>query len=136
IIDTLKNHLNLEGIRLNSTSYTSYYNGVKGKFWAAYWYSPEGVMNLSAVVNAENGEVLEVLYYKNKDYEPIPEISTLEIAEDLKENVVNQEDILKLANGKVQKMFPKTKGQLKLEIKSEDNIYKDQVHISSYRYIN
>jgi len=120
VINTIKDHVDIEGIKLNSTSYTNYYGGVKGKFWSVYWYSNEGIKYLNSVVNAENGEVLNLSYSKNERYELMPETRTLEKIDSSKQNTIKNDDILKIVNEKIEEIFPKTKDNLKLEIKFEN----------------
>ncbi len=134
VIDTLRDNVDLDDIKLNNTGYTNYYAGVKGKFWSLYWHSNEGNKYINAIVNAENSEILEISYNKNGDYAPIQE-RDLAIAEGTKENI-KDDDILNLANEKIQKMFPKTKGQLQLEIDQNKIKDKNKVNISSFRYID
>jgi len=136
VINTIKDHVDIEGIKLNSTSYTNYYGGVKGKFWSVYWYSSEGIKYLDSVVNAENGEVLNLSYSQNQRYEPIPEIRTLQKTDSSKQNTIINDDILKIANEKIEEIFPKTKDNLKLEIKFDNAKNEGEVYLSSPRYVD
>ncbi|QUH20300.1 S-layer homology domain-containing protein [Alkaliphilus sp. B6464] len=136
IINILKEHVDIEGIKLNSGSYTNYYAGIKGKFWYVYWNSDEGDKYLNSVLNAENGQVLELSYNKSEGYQPVQEVRDLKTTENIKENVRKSDDTLSIVNEKIQTMFPKTKGALKLEIKSDNVIDKDKAYVSSSRYIN
>jgi len=136
IIKMLKEHVNIDGIKLNSTRYTNYYGGIKGKFWSVYWYSNEGSKYLNSVINAENGEVLNISYNKNEGYEPISEMRILEKNVINKENTIKNDDILKIANEKIQTIFPKIKDNLNLEVKSDNIKDEDEVYLSSSRYID
>jgi len=136
VINTIKDHVDIEGIKLNSTSYTNYYGGVKGKFWSVYWYSNEGIKYLNSVVNAENGEVLNLSYSKNERYELMPETRTLEKIDSSKQNTIKNDDILKIVNEKIEEIFPKTKDNLKLEIKFDNAKNEGEVYLSSPRYVD
>lgn len=135
-LDMLKNYIDIEEINLNSTRYTNYYGGIKGKFWSMYWNSDEGSKYLQAVINAQNGEVLEVSYNKSEGHYPIPELRTLEAAQSPKQNVVNNDELLQIANEKIKAIFPKTKDELQLKIESDASVDKVQAYVSSSRYIN
>lgn len=140
VVNMLKEHVDIEEIKLNSTNYTNYYAGLKGKFWSVYLYSNEGNKYLNSVINAENGQVLELSYNKSERYGAIEEAKTLEVAEDITENTIENtienEKVINLLNEKIQTIFPKTKSELRLEIKPENKNKKDQVYVSSFRYLD
>lgn len=134
VINLLEGNVNLDDIKLNNTSYTGHYAGIEGKFWSLYWYSNQGNKYINAVVDAENGQLLQVSYNKNGDL-PTMEAVDLEVGEGAEETAI-YEELLGLANNKILNMFPKTKGQLQLELDKNQTKDKNQVNISSFRYID
>lgn len=131
VVNHLKDHINIEGMKLNYSRYTNYFSGIKGKFWYINWYSNEDSKYLSAVVNAEKGEILEVSYHKYDRILPPIEARTVEMSKETKKELVDHNEVIKLVNEKIQTIFPKVKDGLKLEVKSENSGDKDPIYIAS-----
>lgn len=136
VVNTIKDHLDIDEIKLNSSSYTNYYRGLKGKFWNIYWYSNEGAKYLRSVVDAETGKVIEISYNKSKSYEPIQEPRVLKNTKNIEEDIKVYEDTIDLIEQKIKSMFPATKGQLNLKLDENSTLQKDNINILSHRYIN
>ncbi len=134
VINMLKKHIDIDGIKINNSSYTNYYAGVKGKFWSMYWHTKEANKYINAVVDVENGQILEISYNRNDIYHPTHE-SDLIISKDLKENSID-DNILNFASEKIQEIFPQTKNHLQLEIQSDNARNENEFYISSFRYID
>ncbi len=133
VFNMLKDHVDLEGVKINSTSYTNYMAGIEGKFWSLHGHSNEGNNYLRSVVNAENGQVLELIYTDNEEDKPI---GKFEDSEGIKESIINNDDSLKLADEKIKAIFPKTKDGLKLESQTSSPNNGNIVFVSGTRYIN
>jgi len=80
--------------------------------------------------------VLNLSYSKNERYELMPETRTLEKIDSSKQNTIKNDDILKIVNEKIEEIFPKTKDNLKLEIKFDNAKNEGEVYLSSPRYVD
>ncbi|HZJ76984.1 MAG TPA: YcdB/YcdC domain-containing protein, partial [Oscillospiraceae bacterium] len=132
VMNILKGNVDLDSIRLNNTNYTNYYAGVKGRFWTLYWSSAKGDKYISAAVNAENNEILEVSYNKG-EYVPIINTKDPVSAEEIKGAAA---DGVKFVEEKIQKMFPGIREQLQLEVEQKEIQEENRANISSFRYID
>lgn len=129
VVDMLEKHINLKDIQLRGSSYTNYYAGMKGKFWTVNWYSEEGSVYLYGVLNAENGELLEISYRGNRTY-ATEEMRTKSEGEKIDNNKYG-----KLAEETIKAILPKIKNELKLEVQSE-NLSDKEIFVSGIRTMN
>ncbi|ABW19502.1 S-layer homology domain-containing protein [Alkaliphilus oremlandii] len=129
VVDMLSKHIDLKDIQLKSSSYTNGYAGMKGKFWTVHWYSEENSVYLYAVLNAENGELLEISYRGNKVY-PSEEMRTKSEGEK-----IDGSKYRKLAEETIKAILPKVKNELKFEVQSE-NLNGEEILVVGTRTVN
>lgn len=161
VLDTLGKQLDLTGLRVQSSHYTNYYFGTKGKYWNVYWWDEETGKSLHAVLEAGSGEIISAGYSKPMDYEGPVDIERLtlikmdvaagiipmEAYEKVLQEVHNKPQESNITNidenklkkevlDKIRKIFPHIKEEeVKFEVHS--NTAKESlVHLSSSRLIN
>ncbi|AKL94364.1 S-layer domain containing protein [Clostridium aceticum] len=128
--EALSRELDMKELRVQSSYYSQYHYGIKGKFWGIYWVDEETGRRLHATLDAEKGEIISISYSKD----PIGIFRAKEL-EKLQETSVDETRIKQEINKKVKDIFPHIQEEeLQFEIKSVEG--EGLVAITSSRYIH
>ena len=142
IINTIGRELDIKDLIVQDSGYFNNYFNRSGKFWRTYWRDLDGKKRLYTVVDAENGDILSLDYYKNIDINVAFErviSDNNEVQEISKSDNIDENKIKKDILNKVQNLLPFIQNEdINFEITrvSENEDEKSLINVDSSRYIN
>ncbi|AOY76265.1 S-layer homology domain-containing protein [Clostridium formicaceticum] len=132
VSETLGKELDMKELKVQSSYYSQYHYGRKGKFWEIYWLDEKTDRRLHATLDGEKGEVVSISY---SEYPEKVQPFQSEELEMMKENSIDEVKIKEKVHEKIKVLFPHIQAEeLQLEAKKldEDSL----ISITSSRYID